>query len=123
MSDDDTGLVVADTSSGAEELARKARGAAVVSAFGSIPSEVLFAVFEARGRGTPPSMLYCGDDEEAKETAVRLIRDIGFDPADAGPLQSARYIEPFTMVVARLAYEGDGGPAVAYRFERYEERE
>ena len=66
MSDDDTGLVVAHTSSGAEELARMAPGAAVVSAFGSIPSEVLFGVFAARGRGTPPSLLYCGDDERAK---------------------------------------------------------
>ena len=117
MSDDDTGLVVAHTSSGAEELARMVPGAAVVSAFGSIPSEVLFGVFAARGRGTPPSMLYCGDDERAKEVAVQLIRDAGFEPVDAGALRAARYIEPFTMLVAVLAYEGAGGPELAYRFE------
>ncbi len=116
----DTELVVAHTSSGAEELARKASGAAVVSAFGSIPSEVLFAVFDARDTGTPPNLLYCGDDEAAKEVAARLIRDVGFDPTDAGPLRSARYIEPFTMLIARLAYESDGGPELAYRFERFE---
>ena len=84
-----TDLVVAHTSSGAEELAKKARGAAVVSAFGSIPSEVLFGVFSGRGKRTPPSMLYCGDDDRAKELAARLIRDVGFDPTDAGPLRSA----------------------------------
>ena len=117
MSDDDTGLVVAHTSSGAEELARMVPGATVVSAFGSIPSEVLFGVFAARGRGTPPSMLYCGDDERAKEVAVQLIRDAGFEPVDAGALRAARYIEPFTMLVAVLAYEGAGGPELAYRFE------
>ena len=114
-----TDLVVAHTSSAAEELAKKARGSAVVSAFGSIPSEVLFGVFNARRRGTPPSLLYCGDDDEAKEIAARLIRDVGFDPTDVGPLRSARYIEQFTMLIAKLAYEGDGGPALAYRFERY----
>jgi predicted dinucleotide-binding enzyme len=116
-----TELVVAHTSSGAEELAKRARDAAVVSAFGSIPSEVLFAVYEARGTATPPSMLYCADDDEAKEVAARLIRDVGFDPLDVGPLRSARYIEPFTMLIAKLAYEGDGSPAVAYRFERFRE--
>jgi len=28
------------------------------------------------------------------------------------------YTEPFALLVARLAYEGDGGPELAYRFER-----
>ena len=48
MNDDDTALVVAHTSSGAEELARKVPKARVVAAFSTVPSEVLFAVFEAR---------------------------------------------------------------------------
>src|SRR6266550_6471615 len=48
MNADDTGLVIAHTSSGAEELAKKIRKARVVSAFGTVPSEVLFDVFEAR---------------------------------------------------------------------------
>jgi len=51
-----------------------------------------------------------------------LIRDVGFDPIDAGPLKTARYIEPFTMLVAQLAYEGTSGPQVAYRFERFASR-
>jgi predicted dinucleotide-binding enzyme len=122
MNADDTDLVVAHTSSGAEEVARKVPGAAVVSAFGSVPSEVLFGVFASRGEAARPSLVYCGDDERAKEVAARLVRDVGFDPVDAGPLRIARYIEPFTLLVGRLAYEGDGGPALAYRFERFEER-
>ena len=119
MSDDDSGLIVAHTSSGAEELARRARKAKVVSAFGTVPSEVLFDVFAARRRKTRPSLVYCGDDDEAREVAVELIRDAGFEPVDAGPLRIARYTEPFTLLVARLAYEGEGGPELAYRFERY----
>jgi predicted dinucleotide-binding enzyme len=42
-------LVVADTTSGAETLARKVRKARVVSAFSTAPSEVLFDVFRPSG--------------------------------------------------------------------------
>jgi predicted dinucleotide-binding enzyme len=117
MSDDDTGLVVAHTSSGAEVLAKRLRGSPFVAAFGTIPSEVLFDVFEGRRRKSRPTLLHCGDDPRAKQAVVRLIRDVGFDPLDAGPLRIARYLEPFTLLVAQLAYEGDRGPAMAYRFE------
>ncbi len=116
MNDDDTALVVGHRSSGAEKLARKLRKARIVSAFNTVPSEVLFGVFEARGKAKP-SLVYCGDDAGAKEVAARLIRDVGFDPVDAGPLKTARYTEPFALLVARLAYEGEGGPELAYRFE------
>jgi hypothetical protein len=61
--------------------------------------------------------VYCGDDAKSKEVAAKLIRDAGFDPVDAGPLRIARYIEPFTMLIGRLAYEGTRGPELAYRFE------
>ena len=115
----DTKLVVAHTSSGAEELAKKVRRAHVVSAFGTVPSEVLFPVFEARRKRARPSLLYCGDDEGAKKVAAELIRDVGFEPIDAGPLRMARHMEPFTMLIAQLAYEGTEGPELAYRFERF----
>jgi 8-hydroxy-5-deazaflavin:NADPH oxidoreductase len=115
----DTELVVARTSSGAEVLARRLRGAHFVAAFGTVPSEVLVDVFQRRRRTPRPSVVFCGDDRIAGRAAARLIRDVGFDPVDAGPLRSARYIEPFTMLVGRLAYEGTRGPKLAYRFEWY----
>ena len=111
--------VIAHTSSGAEALAKQVRRAAVVAAFGTVPSEVLFSVFEARRKTRRPSLVYCGDDREAKEVVAGLIHDVGFDPVDAGPLRMARYSEPFTLLIARLAYEGEGGPELAYRFERF----
>jgi 8-hydroxy-5-deazaflavin:NADPH oxidoreductase len=119
MNEDDTELVVGRTSSGAEKLARKVPRARVVAAFGTVPSEVLFGVFEARSRAPRPSLVYCGDDAKAKDAAAALIRDVGFDPVDAGPLRIARYAEPLALLVAQLAYEGDGGPELAYRFERF----
>ena len=117
MNASDTALVVAHTSSGAEALARKAPRAKVAAAFGTVPSEVLFGVFAARRRRNRPSLLYCGDDAAAKQVAAELIRDVGFEPVDAGPLRMARYSEPFTLLIAQLAYEGDRGPELAYRFE------
>src|SRR5204863_275155 len=43
-------LVLGHTTSGAEEMAKKVPGAEVVAAFNNVPSEVLFGVFEARGK-------------------------------------------------------------------------
>jgi 8-hydroxy-5-deazaflavin:NADPH oxidoreductase len=114
---DDTELVVAHASSGAEALAEMAPRARVVCAFNTIPSEVLFGVFEAKGKITAPSLVYCGDDRIGKRVAAELIRDVGFDPMDVGPLRMARCTEPFAMLVAQLAYGGKRGPELAYRFE------
>ena len=119
MNNDDTALVVAHTSSGAEELAKKLSGAHFVSAFNTVPSEVFFDVYAARRKTSRPSLVYCGDDRRAKNVVVKLIRDVGFEPVDAGPLRIARYTEPFALLVAQLAYEGKGGPELAYRFERF----
>ena len=119
MNADDTDLVIAHTASGAEALAQRVPAARVVSAFGTVPSEVLFDVFAARRRAKRPSLVYCGDDARAKKVAAALIRDVGFDPVDAGPLRMARSLEPFTLLVARLAYETKRGPELAYRFERF----
>jgi predicted dinucleotide-binding enzyme len=59
------------------------------------------------------------NDDNAKEIAARLITDVGFEPVDAGPLRIARHMEPFALLMGQLAYEGDGSPAIAYRFERF----
>jgi 8-hydroxy-5-deazaflavin:NADPH oxidoreductase len=118
-----TKLILGAITSGAEELAKKVPRAHVVSAFNTVPSEVLFDVYEAqnnsKNKKTKPSLVYCGDDEKVKNLTAKLILDVGFDPVDAGPLRIARYTEPFALLVAQLAYESDEGPELAYRFERY----
>ncbi len=123
MNADDTALAIAHKSSGAEKLAKKIPKARVVSAFNTVPSEVLFSVFESAGKGQRPSLVYCGENARAKKVAAQLISDVGFEPVDAGPLRIARYTEPFALLVGQLAYEGDRGPALAYRFDWFEERE
>jgi predicted dinucleotide-binding enzyme len=119
MDEANTRLVVAHDSSGAEELAEIVPKAKVVVAFNTVPSEVLFGVYAAKGKANRPSLVYCGDDQGAKDLAAGLIRDVGFEPVDAGPLRIARYTEPFALLVGQLAYEGEGGPELAYRFERF----
>jgi 8-hydroxy-5-deazaflavin:NADPH oxidoreductase len=118
MNDDTTVLVVAHTSSGAEALSQKVPQAEAGASFNSTPSEVPFGAFEARGTATRPSLVYCGNVQTGKRLAARLIRNAGFDPVDAGPLRIGRYIEPFALLVGQLAYGRNGGPELAYRFER-----
>jgi predicted dinucleotide-binding enzyme len=122
MEEDDSGLAIGHTSSGAEELARRVPKARVVSAFNTLPSEVFFSVFEGDAGEAKPSVAYCSNDERAKKVAAQLISDAGFEPIDAGSLRIARYTEPFALLMGQLAYEGDRGPAVAYRFEWFKER-
>ena len=106
MNTDNTELAIAHTSSGLEEIAKIVPKARVVAAFNTVPSEVLFGVYERRRRANRPSLVYCGDDKRGKALAATLIRDVGFNPVDAGPARIARYIEPFALLVAQLAYEG-----------------
>ena len=106
MNTDNTELAIAHSSSGLEELAKIVPKARVVAAFNTVPSEVLFGVYERRRRANRPSLVYCGDDKRGKALAATLIRDVGFNPVDAGPARIARYIEPFALLVAQLAYEG-----------------
>lgn len=117
MSKDDERLVIGLSKSGAEAVAAKLRGAHVVAAFSTAPSEVLFPVFNARKRRTRPDLVYCGDHRGAKRTAARLIHDVGFNPVDVGALSMARHVEPFSLLLAEIAYNRSKTPELAYRFE------
>jgi predicted dinucleotide-binding enzyme len=119
MDSGNTKLIFGTTTSGAEELTKKIPRAKVVCAFNTVPSEVLFGVFEAKHKAPRPSLVYCGDHQNAKDVAATLIHDAGFDPVDCGSLRIARYTEPFALLVGELAYGGEGSPELAYRFERF----
>lgn len=116
MNASDTALVVGLRNSGGELVARKARGARVVKAFNTVPAELLRAGPQVLAE--QPSVCYCGDDAGAKRIVARLIRDIGFEPVDCGGLSVARYLEPFALLVAELAYARRQRPEVGVRFLR-----
>lgn len=120
MNASDTALVVGLERSGGELVARQARGARVVKAFNTVTAELLRA--GARILPEPASVCYCGDDVGANRVVARLIREIGFEPVDCGPLTVARYLEPFALLVAELAYSHSGRPELGVRFIRPERK-
>ncbi|KAA9005550.1 NADPH-dependent F420 reductase [Histidinibacterium aquaticum] len=116
-------LVLGTATSGAEELARRRPEARWVSCFNTVPSEAFAPVRALNGDAPRPQVLTYGDDAEAKDIARALVRDAGFEPLEAGPLRTGRFVEPFAMVTAELAYAQPGGPALTYRFEKLNQEE
>jgi 8-hydroxy-5-deazaflavin:NADPH oxidoreductase len=102
---DYTGLAVGFDNSAAEEVARRAQGARVVSAVPPFASAIASRQL-AYDHELEPSVFICGDDVGAKETVAGLVRDLGAHAVDAGPLQRARLVEPAMMLAVSLAYEG-----------------
>lgn len=95
-------LTVGTTSSGGERVAEWATGARVVKVFNTVGAGVMANPKFGSERAT---MLYCGDDPDAKAVAATLAGDAGFDPVDAGPLSYARYLEPFALLWIRIALD------------------
>jgi len=87
--------------SGAEEIAKALPGARVVKAFNHV-----FAGNMTTGRigATKLLALVAADDASARNATIRLAADIGFDPVDAGPLKSARYMEAMALQLIDLGY-------------------
>ena len=112
----DDALAIGHRVSGAELIARRARGAHVVKAFNTTPAELLRA--GPRVLRERPAVCYCGDDARANRVAARLIRELGFEPVRCGALTSARYLEPLAMLVGELAYNQGRRPEVGVRFLR-----
>ena len=50
-----------------------------------------------------PVMFVAGDDADARETALSLVRDLGFDAQDFGALKGARLLEAFAMTWIHMA--------------------
>jgi 8-hydroxy-5-deazaflavin:NADPH oxidoreductase len=112
LTEDISGLALGHTTSGGEEVARWAPGAAVVKAFNTIGSMHMTGTAFGAERA---SMFLCGDDAEAKRTVGELARQLEFEPVDAGPLRQARLLEPLAMLWISMAYAHDQGPNIAFR--------
>ncbi|MFZ5496772.1 MAG: NADPH-dependent F420 reductase [Verrucomicrobiota bacterium] len=103
-------LSLGSSTSGAEELARLAKGARVAKAFNTYGWEN-FADSRYPGYGDlKPVMFHCSDDDEAKEVVEQLARDIGFEPVDTGGLGMARSLEPLALLWIRLSIRNGRNP-------------
>jgi predicted dinucleotide-binding enzyme len=106
-----SGLTLGTHTSGAEELARLAKGARVVKAFNTTGAENMA---DASYPGGVPCMPVCADDAAARQRVMALATLIGFEALDFGELKAARYLEPFAMAWIHLAIKQGNGRRYAF---------
>ncbi len=108
-------LAIGCTTSAAEEIARLTPGAKVVKAFNTV-----FAPNQSTGNigGQKLTLFVASDDKTAKEAVMQLGKEIGFEPVDAGPLKSARYLEPMGIEIIKLGLQLGMGTSIGYRLVR-----
>lgn len=108
----DGDLAVGFKTSAAEDLQKMLPKAHVVKAFNTV-----FAQNQNTGRigNQQLTAFVAGDNSKAKQTAMQLTRDIGFDPVDSGPLKAARYLEPMAMLLINLGYAHKMGTNIGFK--------
>jgi predicted dinucleotide-binding enzyme len=98
---DATGLVTADDTSVAQELAKVAPASVhVVKAFNTIFGHVLAQ------EGRSMDALFAGDDAQAKASVSTFIESLGLRPLDVGGLGMAHWLEGAGLLVMGLARNG-----------------
>ena len=88
-----------------EKIAEAAPNAHVVKAFNMCQAKVWEMkppVFD----GNPLVVMYCGDNNQAKEKIGVLIEDVGCEAKDIGDLKYARMLEPAAAIVIKLLFSG-----------------
>ena len=112
LSADYMSLTIGHDTSAAEEIAKAVPEAQVVKAFNTVFADVLAGgpVFSS-GQTVP--VFVASDNEIAKQKAKALIKSIGFNDVDAGPLKNARYLEPLAGLNIYLGYAAGHGTAIA----------
>ncbi len=99
------GLAVEGTSA-AEQVQARVKGARVVKAFNSA---LAARQTDPRVDGVQTDGFVAGDDGEAKAAVLELVRSIGFNPIDAGPLEVARALEALALLNIMLQIRNNGG--------------
>jgi predicted dinucleotide-binding enzyme len=108
-------LAVGYTTSGAEELQKKLPKAKVVKAFNTV-----FAQHMDSGKlnGQTLTAFAASDDEVARNKVLELLRSIGFDAVNAGPLQNARHLEALGFFNIQLGYVLGNGAMTGFKYVR-----
>ncbi|MGD1912969.1 MAG: NADPH-dependent F420 reductase [Rivularia sp. (in: cyanobacteria)] len=88
-----------------EKIAEVIPNAHVVKAFNMCQAKVWEMkppVFDGRRL----VVMYCGDNNQAKEKIAVLIEDVGCEAKDIGDLKYARMLEPAAAIVIKLLFSG-----------------
>ena len=112
LSPDLSGLVVPAGSSTAEILQNSAPHLPVVKAFNCASSGTLA---DPSYPGTTPTMLFCGNDEAAKEVVDSLIEEIGFEGVDVGDLTMAQHLESLALLTIKMSIKHRWGANCALK--------
>ena len=106
-----SGLVAGHETSGGELIQSWAPSARVVKAFNTTGFNIMAdPVLDGRRA----VMYFCGNDSDARFQVQSLIQDVGFEPMEAGPLSSARLLEPFALLWISTAYKFGLGREFAF---------
>jgi predicted dinucleotide-binding enzyme len=108
-----SGMALGTTTSAAEEIQKAAPWARVVKAIP--PFAELMHTGSVRIDGSGVGVFVASDDAAAKVVVTSLVRDLGAEPSDAGPLVTARYIEPEAFLLVQLAYKQGLGPKIGLK--------
>lgn len=111
LKSDLSGLVVGHETSGGELVQSWAPLSRVVKAFNTTGFNIMA---DPIVDGRKAVMYFCGDDSDAKFKVQVLIQDVGFEPVEAGPLTSARLLEPFALLWISTAYKYGFGRDFAF---------
>jgi len=99
------------STSAGETVAKWIPQARVVKTLNQVGADIMS---DTSGLPAAPVMFMAGDDDSAKSTVADLLRDLGFEPLDAGSLSQARILEPFAMVWINQALARGKGPDWAF---------
>jgi 8-hydroxy-5-deazaflavin:NADPH oxidoreductase len=104
-------LVLGHRTSGGEQVAAWAPGAAVFKTLNQIGAENME---KARLYPIRPVMFVAGDDDAKKPVVLSLIAKLGFEAVDAGPLRIARLLEAYGMLWIDQALNRGRGQTFAF---------
>ncbi len=106
------GLISPLTESISADIATWAPGARIVKALNTLGAQVMV---NPNVVPEPVTVPIAGDDAAAKETVGALIRQLGLEVFDAGPLHNARYIDSMGLLYISANVFAGGGVRNEFR--------
>lgn len=113
-------LVLAEPDSAAEALQTRLPTAHVVKCFNQIGAKFLH---DTAKLANTPAKFAVSDHATAKDIALTLARDAGFEAVDGGPLSNARHLESLAMIWIWSATKGPLGRSFGFALSQMKSKE